>query len=101
MSALDHFLDEVRAAPQMRAALADDPVLKGENWGVRFNQTGSKSLADMVAMFDHAASADDPVAIEVHDGLVKIVTRAAPIGKRLQAIVEFLKPYDPAWQARQ
>jgi hypothetical protein len=101
MSALQSFLDEMHAAPQMRAALADDPVLKGEYWGVRFNQTVSKSLADLVAVFDHAARSDTATAIEVHDGLVRIVTRDAPIGQRLQAIVEFLKPYDPAWQARQ
>jgi hypothetical protein len=93
-TALQSFLDEVRAAPQMRAALAADPVLKGELWGARFNQTVSKSLADMVTMFDHAERDTDPVAIEVHDGLVKIVTRDATIGK-------FLKPYDPARQARQ
>lgn len=96
MTALRIFLDEVRAQPQVRAALAANAVLQGEFAGVKVDPLPAADyLARLDWFVDVSERSDDPFVIETCDGLCKIVTRDAPVRERLFEFLEFLKVLDP------
>lgn len=79
MSALQSFLADLRAVPEIQRALAAGTVTDGKPIADHF-----AALEEMVDYFEHSS---DDAAIEGHDRMLKIVTRGAPLKQRLEAIV--------------
>jgi hypothetical protein len=92
--ALSAFLDEVRALPKVRDAVAAGTVLQGNYEGIRSEaKPAAEHFADLERLFERAELDDDPLIVEIHDALAKIVSSDAPIKERFAAILACLKPY--------
>jgi hypothetical protein len=93
---LSAFLDEVRAAPKVQAAIAAGKIIEGTSYGVRLEaKPAAEYLAGLERVFEWAERDDSPVIVEIHDRLCEIVSRDAPIKERLLALLACLKAYDP------
>jgi hypothetical protein len=86
-SALQRFLAELHASPEVQGALASGVVVNGE--------TIAQHLVGMERMVEYVERDDDALAVTVHDGASAIVCRHDSLKARLFALLEFLKAHDP------
>jgi hypothetical protein len=77
MTPLRAFLAEMRAAPEVKRVLASGIPIDGK--------PVSQHLLDAEAMHDQLEHDSSAGAIAVHDELVVIVTRDAPLKERVRA----------------
>jgi hypothetical protein len=98
MSALDKLLDEIKAHPNYRQAVAAG-VTAGQVCGDLKPDDPDATLPQLLeaiaGLFEQLRTVDSMHAIEVHDQAVKIVSRTnRPIGERIAWLHNFLLAAD-------
>jgi hypothetical protein len=75
MSTLQKFLNEIVADHKIGPAVISDVAY-------------ATAFSDMERFFSHLENRTEPVALELHDAVVRIVTRDSPLRERLLAAHE-------------